>query len=251
MLPAPESRVTGIRKHETKNAVAGAKPADVIYVCTRHPLAFNVIKQALLAGNAKISTIKPWSSSIVASDVGRQNVLVVDTCSVERWSDIMVDCREMNLRVVLLVPADEQDRLKSLYALNNGADGIVAMSTELDVHLPKAIQAVVDDHLWMSRRVLEDYVKQTKPLLRQASLASEFTTREEQIISVLKRGLSNRQIAKMLGISERTVKFHVSNILRKSQIGSRKELVLPPEPDLSASKARSVLSPDASPDQPA
>jgi len=157
----------------------------------------------------------------------------------------------MNLRVVLLVPADEQDRLKSLYALNNGADGIVAMSTELNVHLPKAIQAVVDDHLWMSRRVLEDYVKQTKPLLRQASLASEFTTREEQIISVLKRGLSNRQIAKMLGISERTVKFHVSNILRKSQIGSRKELVLPPEPDLSASKARSVLSPDASPDQPA
>jgi DNA-binding CsgD family transcriptional regulator len=48
--------------------------------------------------------------------------------------------------------------------------------------------------------------------------------RERQIIDLLNQQLSNRSIAQRLGIRERTVKFHISNILRKMNISNRKEL---------------------------
>ncbi|MEV6648867.1 helix-turn-helix transcriptional regulator [Amycolatopsis sp. NPDC051371] len=45
--------------------------------------------------------------------------------------------------------------------------------------------------------------------------------REREILALLGHGLSNRGIARRLGISERTVKFHVSNVLIKLRVESR------------------------------
>jgi len=58
-----------------------------------------------------------------------------------------------------------------------------------------------------------------------ADLKQRFTTREEQIVNFVVRGYSNKQIGSALGISERTVKYHVSNILQKSRVSTRKELL--------------------------
>jgi DNA-binding NarL/FixJ family response regulator len=55
-----------------------------------------------------------------------------------------------------------------------------------------------------------------------ASSPCGFTPREEQIIPCLVEGFSNKEISQMLGISTRTVKFHVSNILRKIKVKSRR-----------------------------
>ena len=52
------------------------------------------------------------------------------------------------------------------------------------------------------------------------------TAREKEILQHLKSGRSSRDIADTLGISERTVKFHVGNILRKLQASNRIEAVV-------------------------
>lgn len=52
------------------------------------------------------------------------------------------------------------------------------------------------------------------------------TAREKEILQHLKSGRSSRDIAGTLGISERTVKFHVGNILRKLQASNRIEAVV-------------------------
>lgn len=198
----------------------------VIYICTKHPLAFDAVRQVLHADTAFSCITKPWNSSVAASELSARDVLVLDTCSTERWSDLILECQQMQMHIVLLVSlTQQQDRLANLDALRRGVHGIVAMSSELGTQLPKAIRAVLEDHLWISRRSLEDYVKETNPLLQQMSLASDFTPREEQIMQLMRQGLSNRKIGNVFGISERTIKFHVSNILRKSQIGSRKALL--------------------------
>jgi DNA-binding NarL/FixJ family response regulator len=50
------------------------------------------------------------------------------------------------------------------------------------------------------------------------------TAREGEILQLLMRRLSNKDISSLLAISERTVKFHVSNILSKLQVSDRRGL---------------------------
>jgi len=52
------------------------------------------------------------------------------------------------------------------------------------------------------------------------------TAREIEVLHALKSGRTSREIAGVLGISERTVKFHTSNILRKLKVKNRIEAVV-------------------------
>jgi DNA-binding CsgD family transcriptional regulator len=54
-----------------------------------------------------------------------------------------------------------------------------------------------------------------------SDLVEPLTTREQEVLEHLAAGLSNRRIARALGISEHTVKFHVSAILGKLGVSSR------------------------------
>jgi len=56
---------------------------------------------------------------------------------------------------------------------------------------------------------------------RAEDLVEPLTVREHEVLEQLAAGLSNRQIARALGISEHTVKFHVSGILGKLGVSSR------------------------------
>lgn len=53
-----------------------------------------------------------------------------------------------------------------------------------------------------------------------------YSPREKDVIRLLMLGKSNKQIARALGISERTVEFHLNNIFEKTGVGSRVELIL-------------------------
>lgn len=57
-------------------------------------------------------------------------------------------------------------------------------------------------------------------------LFNELSPRECQVVKLIKKGLSNKCIAEQLFISERTVKFHCTNIFSKYQVANRLELLL-------------------------
>lgn len=58
------------------------------------------------------------------------------------------------------------------------------------------------------------------------SLSEALTPREFQVLHLLSEGLSNKQIAKRLEVSEHTAKFHVATILSKLGVESRTEAVV-------------------------
>ena len=83
--------------------------------------------------------------------------------------------------------------------------------------LKLALEALRRGEIWASRELL------TRTLGTLA--APSLTEREQEVLQLLAGGLSNRTIAERLGISERTVKAHVSNLFDKHGVRNRTELV--------------------------
>lgn len=91
--------------------------------------------------------------------------------------------------------------------------------------LGPAIKAVAQGQIWASPEVLRIYVELTSPRsnIRATGLAT-LTVRENQILDLLRRRYSNKEIANHFGISESTVKFHVSNVLTKLNVSDRRDV---------------------------
>jgi len=101
-------------------------------------------------------------------------------------------------------------------ALANGALGAILKSAELP-DLVTAIQAVAEGRKWLSEDV-ELMLKNDPPLPR-------LTDRQKEILESVTRGLSNKDIAKQLGISAPMVNEHINAIFAKLGAANRTEAV--------------------------
>ena len=121
------------------------------------------------------------------------------------------------------------DKRQVLEALQLGARGVVLKDAIVE-HLSACIRAVMDGHYWLDGRpvqnlvqVLRDLAAQTAPLPRRTY---GLTARELEVVTLITEGCTNKDIAKSFGISEETVKRHLTNIFNKLGVGNRLELAL-------------------------
>ena len=84
--------------------------------------------------------------------------------------------------------------------------------------LAAALRAVARGEIWASRELLAQTL--------DSLTAPNLTLREEEVLRLLGKGFSNHEIGEALGIAERTVKAHVSNLLTKFGSKNRTELLL-------------------------
>jgi two-component system NarL family response regulator len=77
----------------------------------------------------------------------------------------------------------------------------------------------------MASKLLSEFNNLAKQA-QQKVLAPKLTDRELQVLKLVAQGLSNREVAEQLFISENTVKNHVRNILEKLHLHSRMEAVV-------------------------
>lgn len=123
--------------------------------------------------------------------------------------------------IVLDVPQPPGELLTLLVL---GTKGFVTYSEACE-SLCAAVRAVNEGHLWFAPDILEQYV-QFSSLVAQAKAGGDsLTPRERRIVGLLKRRLANKEIAAILGISENTVKFHLSNIYNKLGVSDRQSAV--------------------------
>ncbi|HVN33293.1 MAG TPA: response regulator transcription factor [Thermoanaerobaculaceae bacterium] len=110
--------------------------------------------------------------------------------------------------------------------LRAGAAGLVGKQLGFPALLA-ALRAVANGELWAHRRVTAQAFDQLlTPAPRSPELPSRLTKREWEVIEGVGKGLRNREIARTLGISERTVKSHLNNIFAKTRVNSRFALTL-------------------------
>jgi DNA-binding NarL/FixJ family response regulator len=106
-----------------------------------------------------------------------------------------------------------------------GIQGFLAYE-EAEASLLPAVRAVAGGHYWVPQRILEQYMRLSARLPSPRSERVEgFTWRERRIIELVKRRLSNKEIAAILGVSEGTTKFHLSNIFAKLGVRDRHHLI--------------------------
>jgi DNA-binding NarL/FixJ family response regulator len=148
--------------------------------------------------------------------------LILDTSSVEEWPELTSQCRLNGGKTIILVSKHPQphEELRLIYL---GVHGIVPMSN-LENDLPRVVDLVLQGGLWVKRSTLDEYVKRSNRSTAMGTLDTGLTIREEQIVVSLSKRFSNKEIGNVLKISERTVKFHVSNILKKFNVENRKEI---------------------------
>ncbi len=121
----------------------------------------------------------------------------------------------------LLVTSDCSDSI-CLHWLMRGMWGIVSYE-RYEEELCQALRSLAHGQLWVPASAITQYLRFEKGN-RFPSVSFNLTEREREILGLLLRRLSNKEIAAILRISLRTVKFHVGNILNKLQATSRKDL---------------------------
>jgi DNA-binding NarL/FixJ family response regulator len=110
------------------------------------------------------------------------------------------------------------------YLLRAGFAGFVAHDQAFYM-LISAVRAVAEGQVWASPEVLRIYMNLTSSRAGMRSSGSErLTVRENQILDLLKRRYSNKEMANLLGVSESTIKFHVSNVLAKLNVNDRRDV---------------------------
>jgi len=108
--------------------------------------------------------------------------------------------------------------------LHSGIAGFITHAESSHL-LGPAIQAVAAGRIWASPEIIRIYVELTSQRFTVSSGAEMLTSRENQVLELLRKRYSNREMAQLLRISESTVKFHVSNVLMKLKAHHRRDLV--------------------------
>lgn len=125
-------------------------------------------------------------------------------------------------RVLVLTVSTEDEHLKG--CLRRGASGYLLKSSPVE-SLFHAIRVVADGETTvpaaMAGRVLAR--SSAPPKASAAGGDPVLSTRQEQVLRLLARGSTNRDIAEALEISENTVKAHIKGILHKLTVGNRVE----------------------------
>ena len=96
--------------------------------------------------------------------------------------------------------------------------------------LPRALPLVASGGFWVPREVLSRFVDSilstTQGRRLRGDSPAELSRREQEVLAGLLENLANKEVADRLHISERTVKFHVSNLLAKFGVRRRADLIL-------------------------
>ena len=127
-----------------------------------------------------------------------------------------------DVHVLVLTTFAERDRVRD--AIAAGADGYLLKDCSPQ-ELLSAIRSVAAGHTPLDPRIAGALLADRRP----AALANEangMTDREVEVLRLVSTGLANKQVARQLGISERTVKVHLGNVFRRIGVNDRTSAAL-------------------------
>jgi DNA-binding NarL/FixJ family response regulator len=211
--------------------VVSASAPGAALLLSPHPLALEALRRALGTLELKFQAVRlPHSAHPDLSDLKAApgTVCVIDACYAP------VNAERVVAFVMGAVPAaralvltDDLDETLVFRLLRLGVKGLVSYERTEDQLVP-ALQAVAKGGFWVPRDLLSRFVDSllSTGAARHTLHPAGLSARENDVLDGLLENLSNKELASRLNISERTVKFHVSNLLSKFGVQRRADLIL-------------------------
>ncbi len=179
-------------------------------------LGLKTILESSMAGSMVIHSYPGRTAELLASE-RRPDLFIVD---VETEHDILGTVRQIRetappSKIVLLCGLMELGRVREVFAV--GVDGII-----LNVQPPAVVRAVIEG--------LYPCTNSAAPVDLDGASRMDFgfslTEREREIIELVGKGLSNKDIAHKLSISDSTVRHHLTSIFDKVGVPNRQMLLV-------------------------
>ncbi len=212
---------------------ASRKPSLKVCVLSPHPLVLAEFSRVLAGPGFHL--ISRQLDSMLGPDlrrlaVPRALVYVVDAhASQPATAALLANIIERYASARLLVVAEKFNANDSHNLLRLGAKGLLTYAEARD-QLPRALPLVAGGGFWVSRALLSEFVDSILTNNRGRRLkvetATQLSRREQEVLDALLENLANKEIASKFNISERTVKFHGSNLLTKFGVRRRADLIL-------------------------
>ena len=205
---------------------------ETLCLVSHHPMALEGFERALKPLGYRIESHRLESS--LAPDVSQLSlpeamVYVVDTLPTQRATESLVaGIRDRNPEASLVTLAEAFTESAAFPLLRMGVKGLLNYA-QADEQLPRAVKSVAGGGYWVPRSVLSRFVdsmlgERGGPRIPEVSTG--LSPREQEVLEALLENLANKEIGVRLNISERTVKFHVSNLLQKFGVQRRADLIL-------------------------
>jgi DNA-binding NarL/FixJ family response regulator len=190
----------------------------------RHPLWLEALERLLDQVGVKV--VGKTTSPVEALDLverTRPTVLVTEYDSLEHSEDGLgalrrLSAHDSDVHAVVLGAYDDAAHIDAAFAA--GASVYCVKTAEPD-DLAAAIRQAFQSSVYFAGA--RSRTAEQVPVPAPAHDSPGLTRREVEILQLVAEGYSNSQLAKMLWVTEQTVKFHLSNIYRKLEVSNRTE----------------------------
>jgi len=198
----------------------------LVYIVERHPIAARHLEMVLNANRALevvLSDVDLRANATLSRNI---SVLVIDGSALPfPLAAFLRTARTVFADAPTLVIGNRLSDDDLCRLLFHGVKGYVAYD-KVEQEVCAAVEAVVAGRVWAPRRVLERYVMLTSAAVNEKRGGhNALSPRENEVMGLLQRRLSNKEIGGALGISERTVRFHLQNIFAKLGVHDRYSVV--------------------------
>lgn len=214
-------------------AKASAKTALKVCLLSPHPMVLDEFQRLL--ENSGFQIVSRKLDSMLAPDlrnldVPHAAVYVVDAHAARQATGALLgNILEHHAGARLLIVGDKFKESDSYAMLRQGVKAILSYE-EARAQLSRALPLVAEGGFWVPRDVLSRFVdsilSSTAGRHLRGDTSAELSRREQEVLAALLENLANKEVADRLHISERTVKFHVSNLLAKFGVRRRADLIL-------------------------
>jgi DNA-binding NarL/FixJ family response regulator len=201
---------------------------DRIIIADDHPLFRDALKQILIRDMPHAILVEAGDLEEVTAameEAGDTDLILLDLKmpGVQGFSGLIYLRAQYPGVPVAVISASEEPAIIRR-AISLGASGFIPKSASAE-QMQQAVRAVLDGELAVPEDVSlevdgEDEAGDT------ARLLSTLTPQQMRVLMMLREGLLNKQIAWKLGVSEATIKAHVSAILQKLKVESRTQAVI-------------------------
>lgn len=193
-----------------------------------HPLFRGALSQALSASFEAAEILEAGSLDELTdrlATAGDIDLILLDLTmpGVQGVSGLLyLRAQHPEVPVVIVSASDDPDTIR--HCIDCGASGFIPKSQPVE-SIRAAIRKIIDGEVWLP----PDVDLATTPTGDSAELVSRLSTltpQQVRVLMMLGEGLLNKQIAFKLGVSEATIKAHVSAILQKLGVDSRTQAVI-------------------------